>query len=413
MIVRIDVMKISLGKFLLLLFGLALFGGVVYGFLPRAVDVDMGLVSRGPLRVVVSEDGKTRIREKYVVSMPFSGRIERITLDPGDPVSGGESIIATIYPTSPELLNERTRVEADARVKSAESAVRRATSAVEKARSEKEWAETTANRIRKLAEQKATTEERKVDAELLLRTRESDVTSAEFALDMAEFELKQAEAGLIRATPNAGVSAEDWNFNIISPITGKVLRVLQESAATLTPGAPLIEVGDPTDLEMEIDVLSQDAVRIRPGNRVYVEHWGGEKPLVGTVRLIEPAGFTKISALGVEEQRVNVIADFNVPASERSTLGDAFRVDAQIATWESDDVLQVPASALFRSGEDWCVFVANGGHRASRRVVKVGHRSAQAAEVLEGLVAGDHVILHPGYTITDGSLVVLRSQRAG
>ncbi|MBX3444613.1 MAG: HlyD family efflux transporter periplasmic adaptor subunit [Planctomyces sp.] len=400
-------MRLTIGRVLIGIFGLAVLAGVVYGFLPRPVDVDLGQVSRGALLVAVNEDGKTRIRDRYVISMPFAGRISRIMLDPGDSVTGGESVITTIFPTIPELLNPRTLAEAEARVRAAESAVERAASTIEKARSDRDWAASTADRIRRLHEQRATTVERLVDAESLLRSRESELAAAESASDIARYELEQARAGLIRSQPREAISAADWQYEVHSPITGKVLRVMQQSAATLAAGAPLIEVGDPADIEMEIDVLSQDAVRIRPGAKVYVDHWGGETPLVGAVRLVEPAGFTKVSALGVEEQRVNVIADFSVPASERATLGDSFRVDARIALWEGESVLQVPASALFRTGGDWSVFVEEGD-RAVRRTIRIGHRNAQAAEVLEGLAEGDRVVLHPGDSLSDGSLIVAR-----
>jgi HlyD family secretion protein len=402
-------MKFSLGKTLLVVFGLALVGGVVYGFLPRAVDVDFGQVARGPLLVAVSEDGKTRIREKYVVSMPFPGRIQRITLDPGDPIDGGESVIATIYPAAPDLLNERALAEAEARVAALEQAVLRAEAAEQKAEAEREVAESAVTRVRKLHEENATTAERLEDAELMLRSKESDLSAAKFAIDIARYELDQGKAAMIRAKPREGASAEDWHYDVTAPVSGKVLRVMQESAAVLAAGAPLVEIGDPSDLEMEIDVLSQDAVRIKPGARVFVDHWGGDNTLVGHVSRIEPSGFTKISALGVEEQRVNVIADFSVPQSERSTLGDAFRVDARIALWEGEDVLQTPASALFRFGEDWCVFAVTAG-RAQRRIVKIGNRNAQAAEVLEGLEEGDQVVLHPGDDLSDGSKVVPRTR---
>lgn len=401
-------MRLSLGKLLIAAFGLALVVGVVYGFLPRPIDVDLGEVTRGPLMVTVDEDGKTRIRDKYIISMPFAGRIERITLVPGDDVAGGESVIATVYPTAPELLNQRSLAEAEARVSAAQSGVQRAESAATRAKSDFEWATSTAERIRKLREQNATTEERFTDAEALLRSRSSELQTAQFAVDIARFELKQAEAALIRAKPRSETSADDWQFDVLSPITGKVLRVFQESAATLSMGTQLVEVGDPTDLEMEIDVLSQDAVRIPKDAKVYVEHWGGEQPLVGRVDLVEPAGFTKISALGVEEQRVNVIASFSVPPAERATLGDGFRVDARIALWEGESVLQAPASALFRYGDGWAVFARDARGRVHRRAVVVGHRNSQAAEIESGLEAGEKVVMHPGDNLTDGSLVTAR-----
>ncbi len=398
-------MRLSSGRILGVIGGLALLGGVVYGFMPRPIDVDFGQISYGPLLVSVSEDGKTRIKEKYVVSMPFSGRIDRILLDPGDPVTAGETGLITIQPSDPDPLNERVQSETEARLHAAESAVKRSQATLEKSTTEMQWADANYERIRKLHDEKATTIERKLDAEMLLRSRSKDMEAARFAAEIATFEVEQARAALIRARPRDSRSTDDWTYQVTSPITGKVLRVFQESSATLATGTPVIEIGDPTDLEMEIDVLSQDAVQIRPGAKVYVDHWGGDKTLVGTVRLIEPGGFTKISALGVEEQRVNVIADFAVPVAERITLGDAYRVDARIAIWESDRVLQTPASALFRYGESWCVFVVDNQTRARRRLVKIGHRNADGAEILEGLSEGERVVLHPGDNLTEGALV--------
>jgi HlyD family secretion protein len=398
-------MRLSIGRLLGILGALALLGGVIYGFMPRPIDVDFGKVGSGPLLVSVSEDGKTRIKEKYIVSMPFSGRIDRIMLDPGDPVTAGETSLITIQPGDPDPLNNRLEAEAQARLHAAESAVKRAQATLEKSRAEKDWAEANYERIRKLHDQNATTIERRVDSEMMLRSRTKDFEAAQFAAEISAFEVDQARAALMRAKPRDGRSTEDWTFQVISPISGKVLRVFQESSATLNTGSPVIEIGDPTDLEMEIDVLSQDAVQIKPGAKVYVDHWGGEKTLVGTVRLIEPGGFTKISALGVEEQRVNVIADFNVPVAERITLGDAYRVDARIALWESDKVLQVPSSALFRFGEDWCVFIVDANSRARRKPVQIGHRNSQGAEILGGLTDGDRVILHPGDNLHEGALV--------
>ena len=398
-------MRISIGRLLGILGAIALLGGVIYGFMPRPIDVDFGQTAYGPLLVSVSEDGKTRIKEKYVVSMPFAGRIDRIMLDPGDTVTAGETSLITIQPGDPDPLNNRLEAEAQARLHGSESAVKRAQAALEKSKAEKDWAEANHERIQKLHEQNATTIERRVEAEMLLRSRTKDYEASQFATEIATFEVEQAKAALMRAKPRDGRSTEDWTFQVVSPISGKVLRLFHESSSMLATGTPVIEIGDPTDLEMEIDVLSQDAVQIKPGARVYVEHWGGDKTLVGTVRLVEPGGFTKISALGVEEQRVNVIADFSVPVAERITLGDAYRVDARIALWESEKVLQVPSSSLFRFGDQWCVFIVDAASRARRKSIQIGHRNSQGAEILGGLTEGDRVILHPGDNLHEGALV--------
>jgi HlyD family secretion protein len=241
------------------------------------------------------------------------------------------------------------------------------------------------------------------ERELLFRQASEEYKSAKFAEDIAKYELELAKAALIRTRSNS----TDAQFEIRSPITGRVLRVQQESATIVTPGSPLVELGDPRALEIEIDVLSSDAVQVRPGAKVFLEQWGGENALQARVRLVEPSAFTKISALGVEEQRVNVIADFVDPPEARPTLGDQYRVEAKIVTWEKDDVLRVPTSALFRDGDEWSVFVVNDKH-ARLRTVKIGRRNSRDAEVLEGLTENEQVVLYHSDKLRDGVSVFER-----
>ena len=239
------------------------------------------------------------------------------------------------------------------------------------------------------------------------RAATQSAKAAQFAVQVADYELEQAKAALLRVHPNSTDKAEIGAFDIISPVSGRVLRVLQESATAVTPGMPLIEVGNPTNLEIVVDVLSSDAVKVQPGARMLLEHWGGDQPLVARVRWVEPAGFLKVSALGVEEQRVNVIGDFVSPLDQWETLGDAFRVEAGIVTWEGRNILQVPSSALFRSDDGWAVFRVVKG-RARVFSVKVGHSNGLESEVLEGLNAGDRVVVHPGDKVKDGVRVAIR-----
>ncbi|MFN7141024.1 MAG: efflux RND transporter periplasmic adaptor subunit, partial [Limisphaerales bacterium] len=240
--------------------------------------------------------------------------------------------------------------------------------------------------------------------ELAASSSVQERNAAQSALRVAQFELEQARAALLQSRPEGGVAAR---FPLYSPVSGEVLRVFQESATIVTPGMPLLEVGDRRNLEIEIDVLSTDAVNIRPGARVWLEYWGGSEPLEARVRLVEPAGFTKISALGIEEQRVWIIADFVAPPQSWESLGDAYRIEARIITWESDDVLRVPVGALFRIGVEWAVFVLEND-RAQLRQVKLGHRGEHQAEVLGGLKEGEQVILHPSDRVADGVSVTLR-----
>jgi HlyD family secretion protein len=290
-----------------------------------------------------------------------------------------------------------------ARVKASETAVEQSTSRLEKARADLAFAETELGRVREMRQRNAASPSELDEAESKYRAQSEEVAVARHAVTIARFELEQAKAALIH-TQETSNSIDEPRFEIRSPITGRVLRVIQESAGYVEPGTKLIEVGDAADLEVEVDVLSTDAVRVRPGNSVIIEQWGGERPLHGYVRRIEPSGFTKISALGVEEQRVYVIIDLVEPPQERPTLGDAFRVEARIVEWESADVLKLPLSALFRDGDEWAVFVVERGTARLRRVT-IGHQSSLEAEVLAGLSAGEEAILHPGDNIRAGIVV--------
>jgi HlyD family secretion protein len=376
------------------------------------------------VRVTVDEDGKTRIREKYVVSAPLNGRILRINMDPGDPVTAGKTLLTMIEPRDPELLDARSVAQAEARVKAADATLRRAEPALEAARHELGLAEAKVTRARGARQQNAISQEQLDEAEFYFRQQGEMLRSAKIAEEIARFELQQAEAALIRSKPRMddeagsqantaveGNGAEEppppdngsngWNLPIYSPINGRVLRVLQESAAVVTPGTPLVELGDPSDLEVEIDVLSRDAVRIAPGDLVLLEHWGGTRPLRGQVRTIEPSGFTKISTLGVEEQRVYVIVDLVEPIEERATLGDGFRVEARVVIDEARDVLKVPTSALFRVGRDPAVFLVKDDV-VHQQKLKVGRQNGLEAEILEGLAEGDRVVLHPSDRVEEG-----------
>lgn len=431
----------NIGSKLFVLFLAAIVvAGLVYAFLPQPVDVDLVQVERGDLQVTVDDDGKTRIREKYVVSAPLNGRILRISMDPGDEVVAGKTLLTMIEPRDPELLDARAIAQAEARVKAAEAALRQVEPRLEESRAAQAFAESELTRARQAARGNAISAAEVDNAEFIYRQRSEELRAARIAEEIARFELQQAEAALIRSKPKSNEPAGDsptaaadvapaataddasadaangntngngahtpngnggWNFPIVSPISGRVLRVFQESAAVVTPGTSLIELGDPTDLEVEIDVLSRDAVKIHPNDLVYLEHWGGERPLRGRVRTVEPSGFTKISTLGVEEQRVNIIIDLVDPPEERATLGDGFRVEARIVIDEARDVLKIPTSALFRVGNDSAVFqVVNGMVR--QQLVQTGRQNGLQVEIQEGLAPGDLVVLHPSDRIEEG-----------
>jgi len=393
-----------IGRILYIAAGLTLVAGLVYAFRPQPVPVDAQQVKRGPLLITVEEDGRTRIRDRYVVSSPLAGRLSRIQLKPGDEIKAGKTTLALIEPADPSLLDARARAEAQARVNAAQAAIEQAKSNLQRATAALEAAQMDFRRAQALVEKRSISQDEFEEAQLQLRTRVEEARSAEHAVQIAQYEFELAQAALLRTDPQAETSGDTWRMELDSPINGRVLRVMQESAGIVSAGTALMELGDPQDLEVVVDVLSSDAVKISPGDRVLLEHWGGPRPLEGRVRLVEPSGFTKISALGVEEQRVNVIIDFVAPPAERPSLGDAYRVEARVIVDEAPHALKVPNSATFRSGENWAVYVIIDG-RAVVRTVKLGRRNEHEAEVLQGLKEGDTVIVHPSDKITAGVAV--------
>lgn len=395
-------------KLFVLVIAALVVGGLGYAFWPEPVEVDLALVERGPLLVTVDEDGKTRIREKYVVSAPLVGRLLRINMEAGDPVVAGETLLATIEPRDPDLLDARAIAQAEARVKASEATLKKMEPTLQSVRDAQAFAEAELTRARKAAAGNAISKSELENAEYVFRQKSEELRSTRIQEEIARFELEQAEAALLRTRPReaAAVDGVDngnggWTFAIYSPINGRVLRVFQESAAVVSAGTPLLELGDPRDLEAEVDVLSRDAVKIHPGARVLLEHWGGDEELQGHVRLVEPSGFTKISTLGVEEQRVNVIVDFVDPPEARATLGDGFRVEARIVIDEASDVLKTPTSALFRVGKRSAVFKVIDGV-VHQQIVELGRQNGLEAEVLEGLSAGDQVVVHPSDQVEVG-----------
>ena len=395
-------MKSAARRLILVVLVLAGLAALVYAFIPAPVAVELVPVQRSGMSISVDEDGHTRVKERYVVSAPLAGRLARITLDPGSQVVAGETVLASIEPSDPALLDPRTLAQSQARVSAARAALSQAETTLGRAAAANELAASNLKRQQEAYRNNALAASLLDEAVANAAMRAAEHRGAGFALEIARFELEQAEAALLRSTPDQPPG--EWRFDIPAPVSGTVLRVLQESAAVVTPGTPLIEVGDPSDLEAVIDVLSTQAVAIRPGARVVFERWGGGRDLLGVVRLVEPSAFTKISALGVEEQRVFVIIDFTSPPEERTTLGDGFRVEARIVVWEEDGVLTVPTSALFRAADDWCVYVVEGG-RATRRNISIGRRNALQAQVLEGLREGEQAIAYPSDRVREGARV--------
>jgi HlyD family secretion protein len=382
------------------LISLAVVGGLLAVALwPTTVPVELGAVSRGPLMVTVDEEGTTRVRDRFIVSSPVAGRVLRIELEPGDAVKRGQ-IVARVRAEAPPLLDERTRAEAQAAIDSARAALGRARAEEQRGRATLAQLQRELTRIRELAQNRIVAPQELEAREAEAKGAEESVNAAVFAVQAATSEVQRAMARLAPPTPDAAGRV----VTVTAPVDGVVLKRLRESESVVPPGDPLIEVGDPHRLEIVADLLSTDAVRVKPGARAIIEQWGGDKQLEARVRRIEPSGFTKISALGVEEQRVNVVLDFVDPAAAWTALGDAYRVEVRIVIWEAPAVLEVPTSALFREREKWAVYHVENG-RARRVIVELGHQTGQEAEVVSGLSEGERVILHPGDTLSDGARV--------
>jgi HlyD family secretion protein len=352
--------------------------------------------------VSVDEEGRTRVRDRFVVSAPVAGRVLRIELEPGDSVGRGD-VVARVRPEEPPLLDVRARAEASAAIESARAVIGRARAEEQRAKTAAAQARRELERVRELAKNELTTQ-REIDA------AEANAQAADDALAAAAYAVRVSESELVRAQARLAPASAEGGGRVVevrAPAGGVVLKRLHESESVVPAGEALVEIGDPGQLEIVADLLSTDAVRVKPGARVIVEQWGGLRELAAKVRRVEPSGFTKISALGVEEQRVNVILDFADPKDAWAALGDAYRVEVRIVLWESADALKVPTSALFRDGEDWAVYAVDGD-RARKTIVQIAHQAGPEAEVTSGLTESARVIEHPGDTLTDGARIVAR-----
>lgn len=372
---------------------------IIVGLWPQAVSVEVAPATRGPLIVTVDEEGMTRVRNRYVVSAPVSGQLRRIDWKPGAVVEAGETILAVLESTGADFLDARTQAQAEARVRAAEAARDTAMAQRDRAAAAAKMYAGDFDRARTLRGQNVLSPQELDTAQMRTDMAAQDVRAANFSVNVAEFELQQAQAVLIR-----GRSGGSEPLVIRSPVSGRILRVFQESTRVVPSGFALLEIGDPTDLEIRIEVLSRDGVTMQPGARVILEQWGGPQPLNARVRLVEPSAFTKISALGVEEQRVYVVADFTGAVEERQTLGDSFRVEARIVIWETADALRCPSGALFQVRGGWRTYSVEGG-RARLRSVTVGRSNGVLTEITGGLEESTLVVVYPGDKVADGTRV--------
>jgi HlyD family secretion protein len=380
---------------------------LAFAFRPTPMAVDIVRAERAPMLVTVDEEGETRIEDVYTVSAPIRGRVLRIGLEEGDAVTADETVVARIEPADPAFLDIRSEAEARAAVRTAEAALTLAEAGLEEARAERDYARAELRRIRRLAQSGTVPQSRLDEAERLYRTRAAAVETAKAAVRMREAELEAARIRLERPPAPGDRPAGCPCVAIRAPADGQVLRVLHESEGVVEQGAPLVEIGDPSALEIVADVLSADAVRIEPGQRVVIEGWGGAAALEGRVATVEPFGFTRVSALGIEEQRVNLVIEITSPREDWQRLGHGFRVEVRVVLWETEDTLQVPLTALFREGTGWAVFAVEDG-RARLTPVEIGHRTDTAAEILSGLEPGTPIIRYPSGELAPGSRVARR-----
>ena len=393
----------------LMLLGLAIATALAYGFWPKPLWVEAAVVTRQSLRVTVEAEGKTRIIDRYVLSAPVAGTLRRIELDVGDPIQRGQALLK-IDPLPSEVLDPRRRAQAETRVAASEASLQAARETVAAAQAEADYAKLEFERITALCQRRCVVTEAERDrAESRARQTQAQRRSAQFAVEVAQHEVEAAKTALHHSAAQAGGAARE-TVVIRAPVDGQVLGRQRQSEGIVEAGTPLLEVGDPRALEVAVDVLSADAVRIRSGTPVVLERWGGEQPLAGVTRSVEPVGFTKLSALGVEEQRVWVIADLRSPAEAWSRLGEGYRVEASFIVWQGEQVLQIPASALFRQGEGWAVFVVENG-QVRHRVVEIGQRGGLNVEIRSGLTEGEWVVTHPDDALHEGAAVRIRAER--
>lgn len=384
---------------------LLIVAALIYGFRPQPRLVNVAEVVRTPMQVSVEEEGKTRVIDRYMISAPVAGITCRVDLDIGDYVKKNQ-LLVTIEPLRAQALDPRSRAEAEYRVAATQASLHAAEQNAQSAQAEADLASIELNRLKPLANKGHIALDRLDQATTLVRSFTAAKRSADFAVDVARHELDAAATALEYAGAKGELNPST-TVPVRAPVSGRVLKIQQQCEGVVTPGQPLLELGDTQSLEIVTDVLSSDAIKVKPGMRVIFNRWGGEEPLQGQVRTVEPVGFTKVSALGVEEQRVLVISDITSDSKQWQNLGDGYRVEARFILWEENDILQIPASALFRVKDGWAVFVMEND-KAKRRSVNVGKQNGLSAQIIKGLKGGEKVITHPDDTIEESIAVKQR-----
>jgi HlyD family secretion protein len=379
--------------------------GIAYALRPQPIQVDLAVAETGTLRVSIDEEGETRVRDVYTLHAPLRGQLQRITAEAGDVVTAGETLLAQIEPAAPAFLDIRTEAEQQAAVEAARAAYNLAAAELNKAKADLTFAEGERARARLLIERNTISRRTLEDAERAYNVAQANLATSEAGLKVREHELHQAQSRLLSRNEIRSRGDACECVAVTSPVSGLVLQVMRRSEGVVEAGTPLLDIGDPADLEIVVNLLSEDAVRIKPGQRAIVTGWGGDD-LKAVVRRVDPFGQTKVSALGIEEQRVDVILDFAVPPEQWRSLGHGYRVDVQVILFEGE-VLKLPLGALFRQGDTWTVFVMEQG-RARVRPIVVGQRNNLSVEIREGLKSGEKVVLYPSDRIKDGVAIIQR-----
>jgi HlyD family secretion protein len=385
--------------------GLPVLALLVWAFYPEPMTVEVASVTQGTFERAVQEYGKTRVRDRYTVSAPVAGRVGRVLLKQGDSVAFGDTV-ALLWPMAPALLDERTRAEQAARINAMASGLARSQANVSRAVAALDQADAELKRSEALARQGFVSPTQNEAGRITLRLRTQELESVRQEEDAARHELEQSQAAR-RQFAQAPLGGQQPSFAVKAPVGGKVLKVLQQSEASVLAGSGLVELGDPAKLEVVVDILTEDATEVRPGAGVDLLHWGGSQTLSGRVRWVEPAAFTKVSALGVEEQRVNVVIDITAQAAQWQSLGDGFKVDVRVLVQVVDKAVMVPVSALFPIGSRSGLFVIEGGH-ANLKEVNVEARNGLNAWVKTGLNVGAQVVVYPDSKLKDKVRVKVR-----
>ena len=384
-----------------------LIAALAFLFWPRPVITEISALDRSSFRMTISEEGKTRVHDIYVLSAPVTGHLRRIDSDVGDAVEMSQTIVAEIEPIDPTFLDPRSEAQAKADIDTANSSVQLAQAEVKQAEAELEFASSELNRMRELRVNGSVSQRELDNARRTFKTSRAALATAQAALQMRSFEHERMKAELLSPATTQNQRGRCQCLNIMAPVSGRILKIIHQSEGVVSAGTPLVEIGDPADIEIVIELLSSDAVKVEPGQLVEIRNWGGEGLLSGRVNRIEPVGFKKISALGIEEQRVNVIVDLQDSYERWSRLGHAYQLDVDIILYEGTDVLNVPVTALFRDGQNWVIYVVKEGI-VEKRTLEVGRQNAFKAEILSGLSEGEKYVVYPNNLIKDGVKVEAR-----